>query len=123
MILTCRQPIVSADPWPGGDFSQSLAPTLNDVLGDVPGGMGLAGTVDKGKGQGKNKGTGRGRKGKGKGDAANSSGANGEPNEQQPVEETTPIQKAKALARNVFLSCINFKTYYPYCFWDKLWQS
>ena len=73
-----------------------------------------SGTVDKGKG--KNKGSGRGRKGKGKGEQpSGSGGANGDGgpgNDQPPVEETTPIQKARALARNVLLSCIQFTTQY-----------
>ena len=112
-MITFYVSIVSATPWPGGDFSQGLAPTLNDVLADGQGGIGPAtATVDKGKG--KNKGAGRGRKGKGKGDHAASSGANGDGNtgNEPPVEETTPIQKARALARNVFLSCIRFGTQY-----------
>ena len=102
------------NPLPGGDFSQTLAPTMNEVLADAGGAMVPSGTVDKGKG--KNKGSGRGRKGKGKGEQpSGSGGANGDGgpgNDQPPVEETTPIQKARALARNVLLSCIQFTTQY-----------
>lgn len=88
-----------AAPMPGGDFSESQAPSLQDVIpngmpcipapGDTKGGKGK-----KGKG---------GRKGKGKGNSTN--GDEGNPPNEPPLEETTPIQKATALAKSVFLGC------------------
>ena len=88
----------------GSDFSQLQAPTFADVLGaagpdpSAPDGNG------KGKGKG-NKGNSR-KKGKGKGETPPVDGANpGEPN---PVEETTPLMKAKALSKSVLLSCTCF---------------
>ena len=86
----------------GGDFSQALAPTFQDVLGQ---GQAVEGNApDKGKGA-KGRGKGRGKTGKGKG------GENpGQPvphgeDPNPPLQETTPIQKAKALAKSVFLGC------------------
>ena len=91
-----------AAPVSGGDFSATQAPTIQDV---IPNGLVCLPAPGDGKGGKGKKGKG-GRKGKaqGKGDATN--GDDGNPPNEPPLEETTPIQKAKALAKSVFLGCI-----------------
>ena len=87
---------------PGGDFSQSAAPQMQDVLGDYEG---QAPDINNGKG-GKSKG--RGNKGKGKGSKSKGEPTPGEPgngggDDENKETVTTPLQKAKALAKSVLL--------------------
>ena len=92
---------------PGGDFSQAMAPALADVMpdGSTPA---APGDGSKGNGKGRCKAKAKAKvKGGGKGSDGGTTGTSepnqGDGNTPEPVGETTPLQKAKALAKSVFL--------------------
>ena len=79
---------------PGSDFSHLQTPTLAEVLPeDITVGGNGGGKGGKGGKSGKGK-------GKGKPDKPNDNGGD------NPEEPTTPLQKAKALAKSVLLGCV-----------------
>lgn len=90
---------------PGGDFSGFQAPTFADVLPDDMANIAIGG----GKGGGKTK---TKTKTKTKASQSNDTGtenaAPNNPENEQPKEEvvTTPLQKAKALAKSVLLGFV-----------------
>ena len=90
--------------FPGADFSMAGAPTFGDVLGQ-PDAAVAPPVAGGGKGTGK-KGKSK-RKGKGETPPQNPPNVGGDdPPQPDPVKETTPLQKAKVLARSVFLTLI-----------------
>ena len=79
----------------GADFADASAPSIHDVVGGEGAPMGNGAEAEsKGKGK-KGRGKGKGKKG----DAANA-GPNQEP---EPDKPPTPLEKAKALKKVVFL--------------------
>lgn len=98
---------------PGGDFAQDQAPVLGDVINGVPSvGPTDAGTGNGGKGgkSGRSNRGGKGGKGKGKGQNPANAADGGAPSadgtpadDPNALQATTPLQKAKALAKSVLL--------------------
>ena len=86
-------------PIPGADLAQGGAPSMADVLHGVAQGVPDGnGNGSKGKGKAKAKAKAKAQPG-GKGQP-NANGENGQP---ESLEPTTPLQKAKTLARSVLL--------------------